>query len=448
MKLTQRQIYSAASLTNLIHIVVTGDTSQNPAGSSYAIPLEYVVDLVPSSGGGTFSGGTVSGATIFANGLSATTISATTYQNLPSSTFSGGTVSGPTIFANGLTATTISATTIIGANISDALISVFDGLIANNTSSATTLVLNYGVNVIQTATTTNFAAKLPQPVTGKKVTVVNKTTTNVFLYPSNAGGQINNYVINAPAIIPPDGKAYDFTCIENPLPGAWTWTPPAINQFDSGEISVTTSGTNQVIMAVDSTANLVTSAPSYESFASYDSINSVSPVSSNGVIYYTNTNALSFKPSGPNWNGVTRIKVYTNISSNITGSTPQFRLSVSYNTNQYDQADNSFLNASDGGAGSGIGINLTSAVPGTVPPAGLTANVGDAGTLYGIFEAGVDFTPTINSSIVGDAFLGSGTFVFGMTTYNTFDYQSVWVCGNLLPYTIGNVKFRYFLEYN
>lgn len=420
MKLTQRQIYSAASLTNLIHVVVTGDTSQNAAGSSYAIPLKYVVDLVPSSGSGTFSGGTVSGATTFTNGLTANIISATT----------------------------ISATTIFGANISDAKYSVFDGLVANNTTSATTLVLNYGVNVIQTATTTNFAAKLPQPITGKKVTVVNKTTTNVFLYPSNAGGQINNYVINAPAIIPPDGKAYDFTCIENPLPGAWTWTPPAINQFDSGEISVTTSGTNQVIMAVDSTVKLVTSAPSYESFASYDSINSVSPVSSNGVIYYTNTNALSFKPSGPNWNGVTRIKVYTNISSNITGSTPQFRLSVSYNTNQYDQADNSFLNASNSGAGSGIGINLTSAVPGTVPPAGLTANVGDDGTLYGIFEAGVDFTPTINSSIVGDAFLGAGTYTFGMTTYNTWDYQSVWVCGNLLPYIIGNVKFRYFLEYN
>ena len=188
MKLTQRNIYSAASPTNLIHIVVTGDTSQNPAGSSYAIPLQHVLDLVPPSSGGT--------------------------------EFSGGTVAGPTQFTNGLTANTISATTIVGANISDALISVFDGLIANNTSSATTLVLNYGVNVIQTATTTNFAAKLPQPVTGKKVTIVNKTTMNVFLYPSNAGGQINNYVINAPAIIPPDGKAYEFTCIENPLPGA------------------------------------------------------------------------------------------------------------------------------------------------------------------------------------------------------------------------------------
>lgn len=116
MKLTQRQIYSAASLTNLIHIVVTGDTSQNPAGSSYAIPLQHVVNLATlnndtfvtggtynagtatftnnknvsfnvsgfsTGGGGTFTGGTVTGPTIFTNGLSANTISATTYQNLP-----------------------------------------------------------------------------------------------------------------------------------------------------------------------------------------------------------------------------------------------------------------------------------------------------------------------------------------------------------------------------
>lgn len=46
MKLTDRIEYSAASLTDLIHIVVTGDTSQDAAGSSYKIPLSKVVDLV------------------------------------------------------------------------------------------------------------------------------------------------------------------------------------------------------------------------------------------------------------------------------------------------------------------------------------------------------------------------------------------------------------------
>lgn len=46
MKLTDRIEYSAASLTDLIHIVVTSDTSQDPAGSSYKIPVYKILNLV------------------------------------------------------------------------------------------------------------------------------------------------------------------------------------------------------------------------------------------------------------------------------------------------------------------------------------------------------------------------------------------------------------------
>ena len=134
---------SAITPTTLIHIVYTGDPSQNIAGSSYKAELGQLAGLF--SGGSVsgdylpLSGGTVSGATNFTNGLTASTVSATTYQNLPvsgltggsninvsgssgnytisvtgitgGSTFTGGTVSGPTIFTSGLTATTVSATT-------------------------------------------------------------------------------------------------------------------------------------------------------------------------------------------------------------------------------------------------------------------------------------------------------------------------------------------------
>jgi hypothetical protein len=127
---------------------------------------------------------------------------------------------------------------------SDGQTLVFDGLIANNTSSSTTLVLDYGVNVIETSTPTDYACKLPQPVTGKRVIVVNMTGLPISLFPSNVGGQINNYPVNQPAIIPPDGRAYDFICIENPLPGAWVWSPPAIAQLEFTEIEV--SHTNGV----------------------------------------------------------------------------------------------------------------------------------------------------------------------------------------------------------
>ena len=83
---------SAITPTTLIHIVYTGDPSQNIAGSSYKAELGQLAGLF--SGGSVsgdylpLSGGTVSGSTNFTNGLTANTVSATTYLNLPQ--FSGG----------------------------------------------------------------------------------------------------------------------------------------------------------------------------------------------------------------------------------------------------------------------------------------------------------------------------------------------------------------------
>ena len=90
--LTDRSLAQSSAITptTLIHIVYTGDPSQNIAGSSYKAELGQLVGLF--SGGSVsgdylpLSGGTVSGATNFTNGLTANTISATTYQNLPGST--------------------------------------------------------------------------------------------------------------------------------------------------------------------------------------------------------------------------------------------------------------------------------------------------------------------------------------------------------------------------
>ncbi|MDB0059552.1 hypothetical protein N9F18_00185 [bacterium] len=87
-KLTDRQLASGVTLTDLVHIVITGDTSQSSVGSSYKATIQQISDVI-GGGGGTFTGGTVTGPTIFTNGLSANTISATTYLNLP--TFTGNT---------------------------------------------------------------------------------------------------------------------------------------------------------------------------------------------------------------------------------------------------------------------------------------------------------------------------------------------------------------------
>lgn len=115
---------------------------------------------------------------------------------------------------------------------------VYNNLSANNSTASTTAILKYGVNIFTVATQNNFAAKLPQPTTGRTTIIVNNTTSSISLYPSNVGGKINNYPINTPAIIPPDGKSYSFICVENPLPGEWVWSSPATGQIVISDIAI------------------------------------------------------------------------------------------------------------------------------------------------------------------------------------------------------------------
>jgi len=107
--LTDQILASGVSSSDLIHIVITGDTSQNPAGSSFKATIQQVATAIGTPG---FSGGTVPYDTYFSTNLSANTFYATTYLNLPSFSnlylpLSGGTVSGGTIFTSGLTANTL-----------------------------------------------------------------------------------------------------------------------------------------------------------------------------------------------------------------------------------------------------------------------------------------------------------------------------------------------------
>jgi hypothetical protein len=60
MKLTDRIQASGASLTDIIHIVITSDTSQNSAGSSFKIPMSEYAALF---GSGTASEYWISGST-------------------------------------------------------------------------------------------------------------------------------------------------------------------------------------------------------------------------------------------------------------------------------------------------------------------------------------------------------------------------------------------------
>jgi len=115
---------------------------------------------------------------------------------------------------------------------------------AEGTNGDTTAYLDYGVNVVTTADASNYAIRLPYPpIKGKTVTIINTTSIPIVVYPSITGGSING-VVNGTATIPADGKSYIFTCWENPLPGAWSWTPPAVSQLVSSVLTL--SHTNGV----------------------------------------------------------------------------------------------------------------------------------------------------------------------------------------------------------
>ena len=324
---------------------------------------------------------------------------------------------------------------------------VYDGLVANNTTASTTLILQYGVNIIDTSTPTNYACKLPQPVTGKRVVLVNKSLQTVYLYPSNVGGQINNYPVDTPAVVPPDGKAYDFVCVENPLPGAWVWSPPAVGQYDSGDIAVTTttsvfgnyicaSSLGGTIYAAERSG--LNSGTAY----SYKGLNNAQIIQTTPAAMPNTGYITAFKPSTP-WNAITKIKVYSNIVP-VLGSDPSFTLTAGSQYNNYTAGTSNWITSGIGGASSPFLQNpivLTNQIAGSPPSPGLTTNIGDPGTVWGqaTLTPGMFVYGTTPLSFIGDQFI------------STNGVQDTWftryISAFLRHQVIGNVRFRFFIEY-
>jgi hypothetical protein len=289
---------------------------------------------------------------------------------------------------------------------------VFDGLVANNTTSSTTLVLDYGVNIVVTSTLADNACKLPQPVTGKRIVVLNRSDMAIVLFPSNVGGQINNYPVDTPAIIPPDGNAYEFICIENPLPGAWVWNPPATAQLDSGEI------------VVSHTTGSATNATGYSTATlTYAGIGA--GVSGGNLTLSGNFTTVLFPATA------VRVKCYTNILSADVGSFIPDAISVQLTTAFLDSVSSSSLSTQFNQPLFGIPQFPEDGV--LFAPIGTLntpAEIGDTDTMYTIYDYTFDgITDQIGT---GGAF-SSAYYTFGM----------------LIPASAATktYKFRFFIEY-
>lgn len=381
------------------------------------------------------------------------------------------------------TASFVTTSQTASLNISNALYTVNSALSASTTSSATTSVCSYGVNMFEYVTATDFATKLPQPTTGKSVRVINNSTSLLYVYPSNVGGNINNLPIDTPAILPPDGKPYEFICIKNPLPGAWTFLSPATGQYDSGEIEISiTAQTIPSTFGPFNTAVIAYDAPRVSLLESFFGTNywAFNGKHKSDILDYISSGKryIAFRPSSA-WKGIAKIKVYTNLISEYAESS-QVRLYATGESDYYSLNDDSFL--SNGPSPGGVVLfdfNLNKHIAGTATTGSTaynSANIGDPGTVWGEKVAFMDSDSNVNigteqGTLIGGKDLGnapypydyfnipgnptpdgSGNDIYKGDPVNKFyssyiSFQMI-PMGSVFDYgTISDFKFRFIIEY-
>jgi hypothetical protein len=345
-------------------------------------------------------------------------------------------------------------------NISDTLYTVNAALSASTTSSATTSVCSYGVNMFEYVTPTNFATKLPQPTTGKSVRIVNNGNTFLKVFPSNVGGRINNYPIDTPAIIPSDGNLYEFICIENPLPGEWTFSAPATGQYDSGDITISIAssidGDNPWVTAIDSTKYGMIDSSFIGTWA-YDGKNKPpQPVGSSFNIggsnpYYA---ALIFRPDTA-WKGISKIKVYTNL---LSGSN-EVRLQGAGEYGKYEIATGNLVSYGGGALHTLFDLYVDEKISGTAITGSTrytSANIGDPGTMWGEkvaysdqYDSDVSLGTNVEGTFIGNKFIENTTRndVPVEKYYSSYISFQMWPLSYRNYGTIPDFKFRFIIEY-
>ena len=320
----------------------------------------------------------------------------------------------------------------------------------SGTTAATTFTyMQYAYNVISNATTTNYAARLPNPPTkGRSCTIINTSSVPIVIYPSVTGGSING-VVNGSALIPNDGKPYEFFCYENPLPGAWTWTPPATNQYDSGEITVIAQGSSNVITAANASfvgrANGTTTPFGETKGALFQSY---APTPNTGT-------QVQFKPSTL-WNTITKVKVYTN----ATAVSPNARIIAQSGYFYYEKNTSNLLYSEQVQAYNPF-ISITgtwSSISGSAISSPVSTNIGDPATFYSENTNSLvvpipphiygDSIPQSKATAFGDYYMGDQV-IDGVLCEQWYTQYLVFAIVPNASITTGSIyKFRFFIEYN
>ena len=277
-------------------------------------------------------------------------------------------------------------------------------LTLQGTTNASTSQAIYGINIIDTATPSNLATRLPDAKTGKQTTFVNNSTMSILVFPSVVGGKING-VVDGYASIPNDGRPYTFSCVDNPLPGAWVWSPPAVGQIQLPTISVAhTNGVGTAAYGVG-TAGAQLINPAGANW--YDN------VSVSGFPTLTFNVISGSAPGRDYWATVPNLtplrtlvntKVYSNFvaaDTSVPSQVPQVLRKVAYNTGSGAYANYS---------ASGVSLFGADTVPSG--PLNSPVEVGDVGTFYKIQPANlVQVSPT-ETDLIGFGPSGDHYFTF------------------------------------
>ena len=276
---------------------------------------------------------------------------------------------------------------------------------------------------------------------------------SILVFPSVVGGEING-VVNGFASIPNDGRAYIFYCTDNPLPGAWTWSPPATTQYDSGEITCDTiagpgvgrynvgisnnyhqqadsGGATTTFWVFDCQVRdlIATYAPDFEAVSSGD------------------TGGVSGTALSANIMNVTKIKIYTN--AHVSGGWIFAGLNVACGTTIYDSASpgGNFITNGPASALSGV-VSTTGetwdVVPGaTLPINTLAPNIGDPGTYY------VQWDPSMTSGFDANYInLGPAQYIGPHTNPGEHVwYSGAWNFFIKPDVAFTDFKYRFIIEY-
>ena len=262
---------------------------------------------------------------------------------------------------------------------------VNDNLVLEGTTNASTSQAIYGVNVITTATNSDLATRLPDAKTGRSVVFINNSTMSILVFPSVIGGEING-VVNGFASIPNDGRAYTFYCTDNPLPGAWTWSPPAVGQIQIPRISINhTNGVQTQAYGVGIAGAQLINPPGPNWFDNVSVSGSATLTFVPSQDYWTTAN---FNPERT----LVTTKVYSNfLASDSPAPTqvPSIQRKIAY------------------GNGSGMnnytasGVNLYGGNTVMTGPLNSPVEIGDVGTLYNIQPANLLQIPPAETDGIG-----------------------------------------------